>query len=312
MLWPSYLAMDDRRLVVQFIHPGGEHEPDTPSGMRWNSGRHARKFLIANGQCLRPDQTHSGHLTFWGEWEPPSTLVALLDHPASSLPWDRFPRYLMKPELAYPQSYGGLQNTDPCVFGGFLYTGCQQRPTNSLRWLASGSVILFGSRFGGPQAESVFVVDTVFVVRDHVDHNAHSFRSVLRGNVPDWYYAVTLEPWYADGIPSSSDDVGYRLYRGATRETPINGMFSFFPALPSHGQPLGFARPRIRHAMVSDKKPQGFKQAAVTLDEAKGLWESVRDQVLSVNLWLGTMATMPTSEVGGIEVGETGPVTKPQ
>jgi hypothetical protein len=64
--------------------------------------------------------------------------------------------------------------------------------------------------------------------------------------------------------------------------------------------------------MVSDKKPQGFKQAAVTLDEAKGLWESVRDQVLSVNLWLGTMATMPTSEVGGIEVGETGPVTKPQ
>jgi hypothetical protein len=293
MLWPSSLPVDDRRLVVQFIHPGGEHQPDTPTGMQWNSASHARKFLIAPGQCQRLDQTHSGQLTFWGEWEPPSTVLAVLEHPASSSPWDRFPSYLMKPELAYPESYHGLQNTDPCVFGGFFYTGCQQRPTNSLRWLASGSVILFGSRVGGPHTESAFLLDTVLVVRDCIDHNAESFRRVLRGKVPDPYYAVTLEPWYADGIGGSPEDVGYRLYQGATLETPVNGMFSFFPALPSDGNPRGFARPRIRHADVSDKKPQGFKQTRVTLDEAALFWRAVRDQVISADLWLGTSALMP-------------------
>ena len=71
-----------------------------------------------------------------------------------------------------------LQNTDPFVFGeSFLYTCCQQfknnRPTQ-LRYLAPGSVILFGSHRGGR-----FLLDTVFVTRRSRDH--------CRRTIPQWW-----------------------------------------------------------------------------------------------------------------------------
>jgi hypothetical protein len=108
---------------------------------------------------------------------------------------------------------------------------------------------------------------------------------------------VTLEPWYADEIGGSPEDVGYRLYRGATVQAPVNGMFSFFPARPAGEHARGFARPRIRHAHVSDRKPQGFKLTPVTLEEATVFWRAIRDQVINADLWLGTGASMPLQEM---------------
>jgi hypothetical protein len=189
-----------------------------------------------------------------------------------------------------------------CVFGGFFYTGCQQKPTNSLRWLAPGSLILFGSHFGRSE-QAAFVVDTVFVVRDHVDHNAQVFRTVLERSVPSEYFTTTLEPWYW-GESDSPIDLGYRLYRGATREQPIGGMFSFFPAVPSTGQQAGFGRPQIQHQVISNGMSQGYKLTAMTMEGVTRVWRDVREQVLAAGLWLGTAAVMPTQpDLDAMRVG---------
>jgi hypothetical protein len=283
--------MDERRFVVQFLHPGGEHAPDTQVGKRWNRGAHARKFLVAEGNCARGDESHDGQVAFWGEWEPTSRLVSDLAAANVAEPWQRFPRYLMAPTLEQPDSFNELRNTDPCVLGGFWYTGCQQRATNAVRWLAPGSVVLFGSR-AGPRPSPAFVLDTVFVVASYVDHNASSFRTLLRGKVPDAYFVSTLEPWYW-GTQSDPSDPGYRLYFGATREAPLNGMFSFFPAEPWTSQVRGFPRPRITDETVSNGKSQGYKLTEVSMDGAAAAWARVCDQVLAADLWLGTSAKMP-------------------
>ena len=278
--------------MVQFLHPGGEHEPDTEGGKRWNRGAHRRKFLVAEGTCARNGESHDGQIAFWGEWEPPSRLIS--EFPGANVvePWQRLPRYLMEPTLEQPGSFKDLQNTDPCVFGGFWYTGCQQRATNAVRWLAPGSVVLFGSR-AGTRSSPAFVLDTVFVVASYVDHDASSFRTLLRGKVPDAYFVTTLEAWYW-GTQADPSDPGYRLYFGATREAPVNGTFSFFPAMPRTSQDRGFPRPRISDETISNGKSQGYKLTEVGMDGAAAAWARVSDQVLASGLWLGTGAKMPS------------------
>ncbi len=133
----------------------------------WNRGPHRRKFLLADGTYLLKGVRREGRVAFWGEWEPPSRVLAR--HPADG----DLPRFVHEPILECPASFQGLKNTDPYVFGDrFLYTGCQQHTNQGtsetqLRRLTRGSVILFGSCLG----LSRFVIDTVLVVADHVDHS---------------------------------------------------------------------------------------------------------------------------------------------
>jgi len=44
--------MFERLCFVQFIHPGGEHEPDDGDLKLWNCGAHRRKFMKARGRYL--------------------------------------------------------------------------------------------------------------------------------------------------------------------------------------------------------------------------------------------------------------------
>lgn len=46
-------SLHERRLFVQFIHPGGEHRPDRDGRMEWNTGPHRRKFLTSPGRFLQ-------------------------------------------------------------------------------------------------------------------------------------------------------------------------------------------------------------------------------------------------------------------
>ena len=190
--------------VVQFTHPGGEHRADSPGIKQWNAGTHQRKFMCTNGTSLDASgEVHEGDVLLWGEWEP-SSIVEELQAPG---PDD--PRYLHRPFLEERTEFSGHQNTDPFVFGDqFLYTGCQQwrgKPHGhpvQLRYLLPGSIILFGSC-----SSDRFLLDTVFVVRDFIDHGRDSYRDVLRGAVPQAYWTVTLGPWYSgppDGRTFSS------------------------------------------------------------------------------------------------------------
>ena len=187
----------------------------------------------------------------------------------------------------------GLQNTDPFVFGPrFLYTGCQQhtnqgRSETQLRRLTRGSVILFGSCRGDR-----FVLDTVFVVADHLDHGVADHQRILAGEVPEEYWTVTMGPWYADGGGTQS----FRLYRGATPDEPVAGMFSFTPCLPTEGGAQRFPRPEIRlPGVITPQLRQGKKIAKFdSLEPLRELWAQVLLQVEDAGLAAAARVAMPS------------------
>lgn len=281
--------MEDRLCFVQFLHPGGEHEPDAGRMKAWNTGNHRRKFLKSRGRYLAGDALQDGEIVFWGEWEPESLAIAEITEPLPD-----GPRWIYEPYYVLPALYRGLQNTDPFVFGErFHYTGCRQHtkkgPTQ-LRHLARGSVILFGSCLH----KSHFVVDTVFVIANHIDHSQRDFRDCLRGHVSATYDAVTLAPWYEN---PDARDRSHRLYDGATFEAPVEGMFSFFPCLPYEGHPRGFARPIIRiQGVITDRLYRGKKlNPQDHASDVKRLWDEVVRQVTDQGLMLGIHASLPAA-----------------
>jgi hypothetical protein len=275
---------------VQFLHPGAEPGLRTAGEMPWNTGaRHKRKFLRAPGAyrlAAEGKTVRSREVDFWGEWEPQSTVEPVVK------PQPGGPRWVHRPFYDPPSARQWVQNTDPFVFGPqFLYTGCQQhrqaRPTQ-LAKLRPGSLLLFGSARGRR-----FRLDTVFVVGEKaIDHARRNRVRRIGDAVPDAYWDITLNPWYAGHVPVGQI---HRLYFGATPEQPVNGMFSFFPCRPLDADPDGFARPEIRlPGYVTPTQTQSFRRTLLAGGaEAEGLWRKVVAQVLKQDLVLGVRADMP-------------------
>jgi hypothetical protein len=288
-------AQTDTLCFVQFIHPGLEHQPDTPSGRSWNTAPHRRKFLLNPGryQTALAAAPQSGHLVFWGEYEPPTHLVQTYPVPVSD-----GPQYLFTPAPVpfYPND-PPLMNTDPFVFGNhFIYSICKQnnkRGPTAMQRLARGSVILFGSG----RDRNRFVVDTVFVVRDYVDCTLNTYREQLADIVPPEYFHAALEPIaYETQVRNLTPSATFRLYIGATVEKPFAGMYSFFPCLPAaDGQPQGFARPAIRRpGIITDNLTQGQRMNPQSdLAAVQELWQDVAQQILAQGLALGVHADLP-------------------
>lgn len=298
---------------VQFPHPGGEHTPDHATTKYWNRGMHKRKFVKHTGRYTTGagDGLYEADLSFWCEWEPESEVIQTIDQP---LP--RGPRYVYEPYYCLPESYEGLQNTDPVVFGDrFFYTWCKQKTahgsrTTQLAYLGAGSVILFGSCLG-----QTFVLDTVFVVDRWIDHHRGNYKNVLKGKIPASYADITIAPGYQTRWPggkacggswldeSPADDGGCnppsvlpnRLYVGAMYDQPFEGMFSFFPCLPYNESERGFERPRIAiPEIITDRLAMGFRlNPQSSLEQTKALWDEVVQQVTKQGLMLGVWAAMP-------------------
>ena len=288
------MALDNRRFV-QFPHPGGEHSPDYDDWKEWNptqkpNGRdnpHARKFLEIGGAWLESDEVRAGEIWAWAEWEPESRVLRRFGSPKSGMP-----RFLWEPSLLPKQDSRGLHNTDPFIFGGFYYTDCKQQSFEGLRHLGRGSVIVFGSR-----KKPHWVVDTIFVVADYVDHTTEDYELLLKGRVPQCYWDATL----ALTPKGAGSLINRRLYWGATYDKPIEGIFSFFPCVPAAGNTL-FARPHIElpSEYFTPKLAQGVKGCAVharslAKSTVKMLWDSIISQVMSQGLKIGVMAKPPAT-----------------
>ncbi len=277
--------MSDSACFVQFPHPGGEHLPDRLGEKPWNTydSRHARKFMQVQGNWIADDgRVHEGDLWAWGEWEAQSDLIRDLD--PSGAPG--LPRHLWMPHYVIPRSgYERLHNTDPFIFGErFLYSNCLQPTRPGLRRLGRGSVIAFGSKRGG------WVLDTVLVVADYVDYAAPEARIVLADWVPGTFLDVTGGPLVDNGEEST-----LMLYRGATRDDPVNGMFSFFPAMRA-GRDAGFERPSIEldERYFTRTLAQNHKRTCgLDPETLRGLWEQLIAQVRDAGLVVGTRAALP-------------------
>ena len=300
------MALKESLCFAQFMHPGREAEPLRGAAeIGWNNGRaHARKYLRCSGTYLHDGAMVSGLMDFWGEWEPESDFI-------KEWGWQpgHKPQRVWEPYYEPKDSYAGLQNTDPFVFGGFYYSICKQytrRGPTQLRYLSKGSVLLFGSCVG-----SQFVLDTVFVVKGWIDHDETNYRSKLTGKVPDAYFPTTLYPLYGavkDSCVSSAascmqPELGcapesssfWRLYFGATCDDPVDGMFSFIPCQPDEKSERGFARPAIElPGIVNPKNRQQYILNPQTrLDDVVELWHQVKAQVQEGGLSLGVSVDVP-------------------
>ena len=230
---------------------------------------------------------HSGELWAWGEWEAPSELLRELDQPQGS----EYPKYLWSPYFTeLPGGYEGLHNTDPFIFGErMLYTNCKQTTFKVLRHLGRGSVIAFGS-----MKNYRWILDTVFVVAESVEYTAPEARVALADHAPDAFLEVTAGPL------ADNDETGsFRFYRGATPEDPVDGMYSFFPAMIAGGS-LGFERPGIclPKPYFTETFRRGVKSSCnLAPSTLFGLWESLVEQVLNAGLFLGTHASLPERRV---------------
>jgi hypothetical protein len=284
---------------VQFPHPGGEHNPPF-TVMPWNTGAHGRKFLLAHGRHLDPaDQLEDGDLVFWGEWEPPSRIVTRWP------PDGRLPRALHRPYWSRPTSGGWRQNTDPWVFGQqMIYSNCKQtlrpdhRPT-AVQRLTRGSVICFGSALDGE-----FCIDTVFVVASAPRWSPAD--ATISAQVGQAFAVCT-----ADSLASGDDDYAHArltLYQGATTDDPIDGMYSFVPALPVTDEYPRFARPPVRiSGLINPASTQSAYGANRNLParDVRDAWEAIRHQVLTAGLVLAVQLDTPHHEPTGADAPPT-------
>lgn len=275
------MARPDTACFVQFPHPGAELAAAADE-VPWNTGGHRRKFILADGRWSDGDEVTEGALVFWGEWEAPSTVVRRW--PAEG----RLPRVLHQPWWPSPAPNRARQNTDPWVFGARMrYSNCKQATwrggRTSMQRLGRGSVICFGSTIAGQ-----FCLDTVFVVdsaepwqpRDaaSVDTDA-AFRACTVG-------ALAATPWR---------DVGFTLYRGATIEDPVAGMFSFVPARPADAGDPRFARPAISGEYINPASRQSTwgSRRSLPLERVHDQWAAVHHQVLAAGLVAGVSVQSP-------------------
>ncbi len=291
---------------VHFPHPGSEHNPGRVARQAWNTNpKHRRKFLRNPGRYVASDGSPTNALlAFWAEWEAPSYVIQRW--PAK----DDLPRYLQEPRWERPKIQGSFrQNTDPWVFGDcFRYSNCHQLNQSGLQNLAPGSVILFGSTLGlasdtGPR----FVLDTLFVVGEQRER----FTPTNPPKTDEVFRVSTIEPLATGGDPGACGASGicgdanawFTLYSGATYEAPINGMYSFVPCRRVDRENFRFARPALSlpAEIVNPWSWQSPKGAGrpLPVDEIRGLWAIVRDQVLAASCLPGVHFSTPPQDHTG-------------
>jgi len=229
----------EKRCIVQFSHPGGEHSPDRGKDYKsWNKGKHKRKFMLAKGDYLANDKIVKDELLlFWGEWEPDSIVFRRLQKITGD-----YPKYIYSPVLQNTPINKG-QNTDPYIFNEeFYYFCCKQTKKNGqitqMAKLATGSIILFGSTINQGKNDSYFALDTVFVVGDYLEYNSSNYREKLKGKVCEYFFDVSLESIYHRFEYS-------RCYIGANFANKTEGMYSFVPCKKFKNENIGFERVRL-------------------------------------------------------------------
>jgi hypothetical protein len=269
---------------VQFPHPGGEHNPRIET-MPWNVEDHRRKFLQTRGRHLdKVGRLTRAELVLWGEWEPPSDVVRRW--PSSG----RLPRALHRPSWGVPHGAGFRQNTDPWVWGDEMFYSCckqtvgpENRPT-SMQGLTPGSVICFGSTI-----DREFCLDTVLVVASSDPWVAADADEI---DASEAFLNCTV----ASVATSPEANVAFTLYRGATIDNPVGGMFSFVPARladdanPRFPRPAvelpGLINPASRQSTWGSKRP-------LSIGAVRDAWCDVRDQVLDAGLELAVALDTP-------------------
>jgi len=288
--------------IIQFYHPGHEHEYDKAFSSKgflkkdWHkcydeNGKtinHRRKFMLNEGSYIKKDGTKDkGNLFFWGEWEPPSRVEKLTSESNNCI-YGVNPKYLHIPylpsedhikkyqEKLYKEKHL-YQNTDPFIFGeNFIYAICRQKKM-SLQTLDEGSLILFGSR-----VNYRFVIDTVFVVKTAKKY--YTLDDILNMKL-DKYPEIATK-FVVNKKDIIEDAKGLTLYKGATFENPVKNMYSFVPAKISDGKNMIFPRFFMPDVFYDNLKFKEYFQNSQIVDNKiyEGGWTNFKKtENLSIN-----------------------------
>ena len=289
--------------LVQFPHPGGEHNPGEARRQPWNTGDHRRKFLQGPGRYLGTDGALvEAALAFWGEWEAPSYVVK-----SWSAEEDDLPRFLHAPVWERPRFNGPRQNTDPWVFGDcFRYSNCKQLSQPALQNLAPGSVILFGSSKDPRSNRTRFLLDTVFVVGEE----RQRYRPADPPATDEVFRVCTVESLATDSDgnmcgsvkPCGATNSWFTLYNGATNENPIDGMYCFVPCRRVDREDFRFDRPKLSLPVeiVNPRSAQSPKGADRPLPrwQIRNFWMNVRDHIRAAGCLEGVHFSTPPEDHG--------------
>jgi hypothetical protein len=216
--------------------------------MPWNDGAHFRKFMKAPGRYVKnlsSELSEECNITFWGEWEP-ATPFSTITYP-NSKPADNLiekirskgrPQFLHEVYKLKKETGDYLQNTDPCVFGeNFYYTNCKM--TGQMRQLNKGDIILFGTS-GKKDKETgtkYMELDTVFVIADKVEITKKDYPAFkdFSDEKYEYFRNSVLEKIFErkskrlGNYYVIDDSKKFIIYKGATYDCPVNGMYSFVP-----------------------------------------------------------------------------------
>jgi hypothetical protein len=286
--------------IIQFIHPGSEHNCNT--GSNWNTGTHRRKYLELAGKyltALDTDPKTAENLYFWGEWEAQSH-CRRINYPVTD-----GPQFIFRPFYQLPIPLNAA-NTDPFVYGNqFYYCICKQAHYSSLRDLDPGDIILFGSC-----KNKQFVLDTLFVVKKKSSYLLSKLTSFREG-LNEAFSDISLGPLERLNrihkkeilekgslcLPLPCDDDNdycasvqedeYFVYESVMYEDRelFNGMFSYAPCLSYEKGSFGFARPIIADPLyITPTLNQGLKISEV--DSTYGFWYNLTDHLIKSGLEL--------------------------
>ncbi len=147
------------------------------------------------------------------------------------------------------------------------------------------------------------MLDTVFVVKDYIAYDLDDAFQMLENKVPNEFLSVTINPLLGNAKRNKEcvrAGLSLRLYHVATPEFAVNGMYSFFPAIPDDSSISGFPRPAIcldqrYFNPLSVKVPKGsaLRSPSHGLKGVKCQWNLLVLQTREAGLVLGTYAQTP-------------------
>ena len=151
--------------------------------------------------------------------------------------------------------------------------------------LPTGSVICFGSTIEGQ-----FCIDTLLVV---ATRERWVPADAARLHVTAAFKTCTGESITASGTDAHTD---LTLYRGATIDHRVHGMYSFVPALPAATHDPRFARPPIRLPRLikpTNRQSTWGSKRPLSASEVRNARNEVRRQVLDAGLVLAVNLETP-------------------
>ena len=140
------------------------------------------------------------------------------------------------------------------------------------------------------------MVDTVFVVSEAIPYHTKKL-SELKKHFKDnedyqKFHDLSLKGLVCGNKSCSGEDLV--LYKGATFDNPVDGMYSFSPCQLASSNPLGFERIKISQADFPELNPRHCRSIKVLKNEqSQHVWKVLHDRTIASNLSCGVHFDWP-------------------